>query len=107
MTKEEIMGCGCNKNKPRVHQGPRNPSIVAQSNQQNVTLRVNNTPRPSAQSVRPQTNDEQVKSQQAPQPNADSLVHPSNSELSPAGLDAHRRRVESLRREARRNAFNR
>ena len=73
------MGCNCGKNRPRLamnNNSPRNPSIqinVSQPQPQQPMIRV------SAQSLPPNP-------------------IPTSSTLSPTGLDAHRRRIEQLKR---------
>jgi hypothetical protein len=106
------MGCGCGKNKPKVNQTvSRNPTIVAQSTSQ-YQLRVNQIPRPNvtiqAQAANPNL-DAQVNAQLQAQAQArlsGAQPTPPQTDLSPAGLDAHKRRIEALRREAMRRALN-
>jgi hypothetical protein len=95
------MGCGCGKNRPKINQLPRNPAIVNQANQTNYSLRVNNTPRPNPivqvqgnQNIQVQVNGEVINNTTPALPEG----------VSPAGLDAHKRRIAALRRAAIRNA---
>lgn len=98
------MGCGCGKNKPKVALR-NNPTVIAQSTQNfarspqiqrpNTTVTVQST---GAAPV--QVNVNGIPQQVNP-------AEPPPTTLSPAGLDAHRRKVEALRREAIRRALNR
>jgi hypothetical protein len=84
------MACGCAKNRPKVQ---RNVTPANQVSSQNYTLRVNASPRPQVEQIPPGV------SVQSVNPAIEGTIP------SPAGLDAHRRRVEQLRREAIRKAF--
>ncbi len=87
MEKEIIMGCGCSKNKSNSRRVALSPNRLTNTQ---------NTPQISVQSLNSNSNNE-----------IRALGFQSNtSTKSPNRLDADKRRIEQLRREAVRKALN-